>query len=459
METKLPVEEHFIGRNGWLIRLRWLAVACSALAIGLGALLFPDTVAVGPLLAVAAAIALYNLQFSLYLRTLRLAPAGAARLRQATHFAYAQVAVDLLALAVLLHFSGGIENPLVVCFVLHVITASVLLQRRVSYLVAALASVLIAALAGLEYSGVVGHYHLPVFGVELYRHQLYLATSTGVLAGTLFLVAYLTTSMTTQLRDQDRELQATIEMSRTWGRELEEVNEQLRRTDAERTRFMVLVTHELRAPVSAIYSCLELALSGVASPGKAREVLERAQNRAKELLAFISDLLSLTRIREQAVVRDALPTIQLADVLRDVEDVMKVEAERADILFGVDIAPDLAPVRARADQMRLVWMNLVSNAIKYTHPGGIVRVVLGQDAQNVVATVHDTGIGIAPDDLAKVFDEFYRASNARLVSPHGTGVGLSIVRRILENLGGRIWVDSEPGLGTRFTFTLPRAGG
>jgi len=459
VEAKPPIEAHLIGRNGWLIRLRWLAVGCSALAIALGGLLFPDSVAVGPLLAVVAAIALYDLQFSLYLRALRLAPPGEARLRQATHFAYAQVALDLIALAALLHFSGGIENPLVICFVLHVITASVLLQRRVSYLVAALASVLIASLAGLEYWGVLRHFHLPLFGVELYRHQLYLATSTAALTGTLFLVAYLATSMTTQLREQDRELQASIEISRVRGRELEEVNEQLRRTDSERTRFMVLVTHELRAPVSSIYSCLELALSGVASPEKAREVLERAQNRAKELLSFISDLLSLTRIREQAVVRDVLPVIQLADVLRDVEDVMKVEAERADILFGVEIAPDLAPVRARADQMRLVWMNLVSNAIKYTHPGGIVRVVLGQDGENVVASVHDTGIGIAADDIPRVFDEFYRASNARLVSPHGTGVGLSIVRRILENLGGKIWVESESGLGTRFCFTIPRASG
>jgi signal transduction histidine kinase len=455
----LPAEADLVARNGWLIRLRWLAVVCTTLAIGFGELVFPGALAVGPILAVAAAIALYNLQFSLYLRTLRIAPSGTASLRHATAFAYLQIALDLLALALLIHFSGGMENPLTICFVLHVITASVLLQRRVSYLVAGLASALIVVMALLEFGKVVPHYYLPVFGVELYRHVPYLATSIAVVSGTLFLVAYLATSMTERLRERDRELQAAMETSQAKTEELEKVNEQLRRTDAERTRFMVLVTHELRAPVSTIYSCLELALSGVASPEKGREVLKRAENRAMELLSFISDLLSLTRIREQAVPGDTLPLIQVADVLRDVEDLMKVEAERKDIILGVTIAPDLAPVRARADQMKLVWINLVSNAIKYTGPGGIVQISLGQDAEHVIGTVHDTGIGITADDIPKVFDEFYRAGNARLLSPHGTGVGLSIVRRILENLGGRVRAESEPGLGTRFTFTIPRASG
>lgn len=455
----MPAEADLIGRLGWLIRLRWLAVVCTALAIGLGALIFPDILAVAPLLGVTAAIALYNLQFALYLRTLRIAPSGAARLRQATQFAYFQIGLDLVALAVLLHFSGGVENPLAICFVFHVITAGVLLQRNVSYLAAALATALLATMALLEYTKVLPHYYLPVFGVTLYQYVPYLLTSAGVITGTLLLVAYLTTSMTERLRERERELQAAMETARAKGVELEKANEQLRRTDAERTRFMVMVTHELRAPVSTIYSCLELALSGVASPEKAREVLKRAENRAMELLSFISDLLSLTRIREQAVPKESLPVVQLADVLGDVEDLMKVEAERKDVLLGVTVATELAPVHARADQMRLVWTNLVSNAIKYTDPGGIVQISLGQDAQHVIGTVHDTGIGITADDLPKIFDEFYRAANARLVSPHGTGVGLSIVRRILENVGGKVWVESEPGLGTRFTFTVPRAVG
>jgi signal transduction histidine kinase len=222
---------------------------------------------------------------------------------------------------------------------------------------------------------------------------------------------------------------------------------------------MVMVTHELRAPVSTIYSSLELALSGYATPEKGKEVLERAHNRANELLGLISDLLTLTRIRGQAVQREQVTPIQLADVLQEVMEFMRVEAEGKDLLLGVDVAPDLPSVYALRDQMKLVWTNLLSNAIKYTGPGGIIQVSLSQEGEQVVGVVRDTGIGIAPDDLHLVFGEFFRASNARLVSPHGTGVGLALVRRIIENWGGKVSVESELGLGSKFTFVLPRADG
>jgi len=453
----LPFEAELIARIDWLIRLRWLAVVGTAVTIIAGALVFPGSLALVPLLSVTALIGLYNLQFSLYLRTLKIGPAGAVRLRHTTLFAYVQIILDLLALAALIHFAGGVENPMAIFFVFHVIIASILLQRPVSYLVAGLASLLFAAIGGLEYAQVIPHHPLPMVGREVYREGLYLATSTTVLTVTLFLVAYLATSITGRLRKRDQELLESMQVSRANSEELQKLNEQLSRVDEERTRFMVLVTHELRAPVSTIYSCLELALSGYASPEKAREVLARAQNRATEMLGFITDLLSLTRIREQAVQREQVPVTHLESVLQEVVELMKIEAERKDVFLGVECAPDLAPVRALPDQIKLLWTNLLSNAIKYTDPCGIVQVSLTQDAGQLIGTVRDTGIGIAAEDIPRVFDEFYRASNARLVSPHGTGVGLSIVRRIVEKWEGKVWVESESGLGTKFTFVLPRA--
>ena len=457
MRDWLPFEAELIARIDWLIRLRWLAVVGTAVTIIAGALVFPGSLALVPLLSVTALIGLYNLQFSLYLRTLKIGPAGAVRLRHTTLFAYVQIILDLLALAALIHFAGGVENPMAIFFVFHVIIASILLQRPVSYLVAGLASLLFAAIGGLEYAQVIPHHPLPMVGMEVYREGLYLATSTTVLTVTLFLVAYLATSITGRLRKRDQELLESMQVSRANSEELQKLNEQLSRVDEERTRFMVLVTHELRAPVSTIYSCLELALSGYASPEKAREVLARAQNRATEMLGFITDLLSLTRIREQAVQREQVPVTHLESVLQEVVELMKIEAERKDVFLGVECAPDLAPVRALPDQIKLLWTNLLSNAIKYTDPCGIVQVSLTQDAGQLIGTVRDTGIGIAAEDIPRVFDEFYRASNARLVSPHGTGVGLSIVRRIVEKWEGKVWVESESGLGTKFTFVLPRA--
>jgi two-component system phosphate regulon sensor histidine kinase PhoR len=271
------------------------------------------------------------------------------------------------------------------------------------------------------------------------------------------LVAYLATSISIRLRERDRELRESNQTCQLRSRELEELNEQLRRIDGERTRFMVLVTHELRAPISTIYSALELALGGYAPPEKTREVLGRAQNRATELLDLIRDLLDLTKVREETVQPAEVAPIQLADVLREVVDFMRVEAEGKGLSMEVEIRPGLAPVRALPDQMKLVWTNLLSNAIKYSERGGEIRVSLDQDARQVVGRVRDTGIGIAAEDLPRLFDEFYRADNARQVSPHGTGIGLAVVRRIIDHWGGDIWVESEVGQGSTFAFVLPRA--
>jgi signal transduction histidine kinase len=457
VEHQLSFESELIARIDWLIRLRWLAVAGVALAVSLLALRFPTTLALGPLLGTTAIIGFYNLLFLRYQRTLRADSQSVARLRRATFFAYVQIALDLVALAVLIHFAGGVENLLAFFLVFHVIIASILLPRGSSYLVAGLAVLLFEAVVALEYTGILPHYHLPMLKQELYQELLYLLTASAVMIFTLFLVAYLATSITIRLRERDRELWESNQTCQIRSRELEELNEQLRRIDGERTRFMMLVTHELRAPINTIYSALELALGGYAPPEKTREVLERAQNRASELLDLIRDLLDLTKVREETVQVARVAPIQLADVLREVVDFVRVEAEGKGLSMKVEIRPDLAPVLAPPDQMKLVWTNLLSNAIKYSERGGKIRVSLDHDAQWVIGSVHDAGIGIAAEDLPRIFDEFYRAGNARQVSPHGTGIGLAVVRRIVDNWEGDIWVESEVGRGSKFTFVLPRA--
>jgi signal transduction histidine kinase len=457
VEDQLPYEAELIARIGWLIWLRWLASIGTTLAILIGALLLPGVLAVVALLGVVAFIALYNLGFSLQLRTLRAEPSGEARLRHAAASAHAQIGLDLLALAALVHFTGGVGSPLALFFVFHVIIASILLRPQISYLAASLATLLVAGISLLEYAGVLAHYHLPLVPAELYRDPLYLLAATVTLALTLFLVAYLTTSITIRLRERDQELLESNLTCQVRSGELAGLNEELRRLDAERTRFMVLVTHELRAPINTIYSALELARSGIAGPEKTGEVLGRAQDRATDLLSLIGDLLDLSWVRGQTAQPERVLPLQLEGVLDDVVEFTRVEAEEKDITLQVDVAANVAPVRAPGDQMKLVWTNLLSNAVRYSQPGGVVDVTLAQDDAHVIGRVRDTGIGIAAEDIPHVFDEFFRANNARQVSPHGSGVGLATVRLILENWGGRIWVESEPGRGSTFTFTLPRA--
>lgn len=465
MEGGSPFETELIERIDWLIRLRWWAVGGTAVAVAGGWLLYGDRLALPWLAGITLAIALYNVQFLLYARTLAAGavPAGGerdgdSRRGRVERFAWVQIVVDLVALTALLHFSGGAENPIAFFFVFHTIIASILLSRPVSFLVATLAAVLFGAVVAAEYGGLLEHYHFPPLGeLELVRQGDYLLFVVGVMALALWLAAYMTSSISARLRGRDRELVASHRALVSKSRELEAVNRRLRRIDAERTRFITLVTHELRAPIGTIHACAELALSGYASAEQQREILERVQVRTAELSDLIGDLLRLARAREEAERDEGVGPVAAADVLDGVVQLMRAEAEKKDLFLSVDLDPDLAPVRANPERLKLVWTNLLSNAIKYTEPGGIVSVALKQTPAHLVCTVRDTGIGIPAEDQDRIFEEFYRAENARALSPVGTGVGLAIVRRIVENWGGGLSVESELGLGTKFTVTLPRA--
>jgi len=112
-------------------------------------------------------------------------------------------------------------------------------------------------------------------------------------------------------------------------------------------------------------------------------------------------------------------------------------------------------VTANADHIRQLWSNLISNAIKYTLPGGRVKVSLDVDGSTLIGRVEDTGIGMTPDERSRIFQEFYRTDAARALQARGTGLGLSIVKRIIDTYGGTIEVASEVGKGSTFTFTLP----
>ena len=455
LEDQLPLQAELIERIDWLIRLRWVAVVGTLVSIWVASFL-PAALPLGPLIGITAAIAFYNSLFLIYTRRLRARRGAAARLRWATVFAQVQIALDLLALTGLLHFAGGVENPFAIFLVFHVIIASILLSRTASFLVALFASSLYAALILLEYSGILPHYHLiGLVSPELSRHEIYLGVNVLAMTITLLLTVWMTSSIAARLRARTEDLLKVGQTHEARRHELADLNEKLRKLDAARTRFIITVTHELRAPVGTIISSLELALGGYAPEDKQREVLRRAEARAHELLDLIRDLLELTKARQIEVIVGEGEPVQLAEVLENVIELMRVEADHKDLFLSVDVAPDVSPVMANAEQVKVVWTNLISNAIKYTEPGGIVVVSLVENPNHVVGIVRDTGIGITPEDITKIFDEFYRADDAKVMVQRGTGVGLSIVKRIVESYGGKVWVESELGKGSKFSFALP----
>jgi signal transduction histidine kinase len=461
MSTQTVLEAELIARLAWLVKLRWVAVAGIVLSV---LVLQPMLASIGAagqlssagLIVVAAAVLAYNLWLRADVATIK-REGIAASPRALARLALLQIGLDLLALTWLIHLTGGLESPLAFFLVFHIIIAGILLGPTIALLAAGGASALYLLVTGLEYAGILPHYHLPLLSSEVWGDPILLIAENAVVAMTLFSVAYLTSSITARLVERERELQASMESSQAKSRELEVLNAQLQRVDQERTRFMMLVTHELRAPLSIIYSAMDVVLGGLASPEQTRQVLSRAQNRATELLALVDDLLELTRAREEGTRHERHVPTHPGGPLRDVVDFVRVEAQNKGVALDVDVAPELPPAVASSDQMKLVWSNLLSNAVKYTPAGGKIRVSLGYTPDQIVGSVEDNGIGIPAKDIPHIFDEFFRSDNARQVSVPGTGIGLAVVQRIVENCGGTIRVESEIDSGTRIEVRLPRA--
>jgi len=248
------------------------------------------------------------------------------------------------------------------------------------------------------------------------------------------------------------------------AKRLQQIEEEAKKLAAEKARleeldrakvaFIRLVTHELKAPISAISTYLDMLLTDYVPQDKQHEVLERCQERAQEQIALISDLLEFGRLKELKSAGKASP-IQVDLVLRSVLEQLEPQAAEKGLTISVDIDPGLPPVSIVADQAKSIWTNLISNAIKYTPAGGKITVWVKKQNSQIEAVVEDTGIGIPAEAMECLFSEFYRAPNAKELNIPGTGLGLAIVKQIVETAGGKIWAESEPGKGSRFAIVLP----
>ena len=239
------------------------------------------------------------------------------------------------------------------------------------------------------------------------------------------------------------------------AQELARAKENLEKLDEMKTRFMLTVAHELRAPVASIQSYVNLILADYVSEEEMEQTLARTQVRLQELLDLIEDLLNLARLKE---VGD-LPVIgsspePAAEILQEVCDLLREQAQEKEQTFRVQIQ-DHPNIVIQRDHLRQVWTNLISNAIKYTPQGGQITVSLRTENGRLIGAVEDSGIGIAAKDLGHLFQEFFRTDQAKATGEIGTGLGLSIVKQILDSYQGEIHVRSGLDKGTRFTFSLP----
>ncbi len=238
-------------------------------------------------------------------------------------------------------------------------------------------------------------------------------------------------------------------------RGLGRVKAELERVGAIESRFMLSMVHILRAPVAVLQNSIQLILTGLVPPAEVPSLLERLELRAGELLAILDDVLLLSRLKEGLGAKTAEP-VSAAEVLEAVRAGFEKEANERNLVTSVKLA-DHPVLSASREHLHLLWSQLLSNAIRYTPEGGRITLSLQTDPQQkkMIGAVSDTGIGIAPEEIPRIFEEFYRTEAAKSLQETGTGLGLPIVQQILNLYSGTIEIDSIPGQGSTFRFTLP----
>ena len=237
--------------------------------------------------------------------------------------------------------------------------------------------------------------------------------------------------------------------------EIQDKSRQLEEASQHKSQFLANMSHELRTPLNAILGYTELMADGAyGEPSeKMLGILKRLEANGKHLLGLINDVLDLSKIEAGQLVLE-LSDYSVQDIARTVRSTLEPLAADKKLALKVEMPSELPPGRGDGRRLTQVLINLVGNAIKFTDAGEVAIKAEANNGSFYVA-VRDTGPGISAADQAKLFQEFQQADNAITKKKGGTGLGLAISKRIIEMHGGKIWVESKPGQGSTFAFTLP----
>jgi signal transduction histidine kinase len=226
--------------------------------------------------------------------------------------------------------------------------------------------------------------------------------------------------------------------------------------EKEKAAFVAMLTHELRSPLGAVDTQFHVVLKGLTGEltHKQRDMFVRMRERVRNVLSMINDLLDLSKIEARQFGEEKLP-MDFRPLVEETVEICRAQAAAKNQKLSVVLDPSLPSIRADAGALKHVTANLVNNAIKYTQDGGYIEVFAGIEDGGMVFRVKDNGYGIPKEYQERIFDRFFRVKDERSRMEIGTGLGLPIVKAIVEDHHGEIVCDSEPGRGSTFTVRLP----
>jgi len=347
---------------------------------------------------------------------------------------------DLLLLTAILHYSGGIENPVYLFYVFHVVISSIIFPGLVPLAFATLVVILFSGLIYIEYNGIIEHYC--ILSPGLHNNPTAIILILVVFTITVYVSTYICLTFMVIYRNIKREIDAK--------------NAALVEIDRQKTNFFVFSSHELKSPIIAIKSSIDGIIKNYEGnlDGRGMNILKRASLRADQMLQILKELLDLTRNRTGQVQRTG-ETIDLNVVLREMIRLVSEEAKEKKVRLVVRLENQPALIKADPQDFRKIFGNLITNGIRYSHPDTEVHISSHRSVDQVEFIFEDHGIGIPEKDIPQIFNEFFRSENARRLLSFGTGLGLSLTKQLIENYGGKISVSSKIDQGSVFKVGIP----
>lgn len=450
----IPLERaELTSRLRWFILLRWL-FGSSMVLLGLLLTQVPLEGVRGPQIAITGvAILCYNWVFWVLER--RAERRGVAfHTEHAIQTATTQIALDLAALTFVLNAGGGVENPFFIFYIFHIVIATLLLPARRVFFLAGWAIILFCSLTVAELKGWIPHAELWRLH-QLHRDPEFVVVTLLAFSSALVIAVYFGTSIADTLRAREHEVQALEMELAARADELESSNQALREADEVKTQYFRKVSHDLKTPLAAQQSLLRAMLVEMRDKSpESRSRIKRAISRGDELLALLNDLLLLSQTRDPTR-HPKLEWLNPVERLHGVLEAYALQAREKGVTWLEETADPVPAIRAEPGMLRTLADNLISNAIKYTPEGGTVTFSMRGQDNALVLSVRDTGVGISPDDLALIGKEFFRTRQARDSGVSGTGLGMTIVRSLVEGMRGRLDIQSSLGEGTAITAWLP----
>jgi len=420
-------------KNLWLVNLRWASsIALSIFILALFIFKFEEYQYCA-LIGIVIILLVFNSFLLFYLKK-----HDPKYLTTEEYFVLAQIIIDYILLTVLVHFTGGIDSPFLLIYLFHIIIASVIFEKKYqAFIIAAVAVLSLSLLVFMEYAHILAHYSS---GIQVYNiYDTILALS--VFYVTIFTSTYIGVTLMMRHKKVKNLIFAQ--------------NEELEKADKEKMQFFRFVSHELKSPIIAVQSSINVVLDVMDTnlKPKAIDMLERGRKRTQQMIEILKDLVSLSYEEKEEEHEPEL--VVPCEHIPEVIDYYRPLAEEKNIQLIETVCKQRKGFQLDKFIFEKIITNLISNAVRYTPKGGKVTIKTDLDDNYWYLLISDTGIGIPEDEQGLIFKEFYRARNAKKFEVVGTGLGMSIIKKLVEQENGEISFISTEGQGSTFTVRFP----